>query len=446
MSIATQAAVRKLRSHLQGAGLKAQLLRGGIGSIAVKIVNTGLAFLLAVLLARTLGPEGYGIYSFAFALVSLMAIPCQLGLPELVVRETAKAQVREQWGLLRGLWRWSSLAVWTFSSLIVLTALTGIWLFGDGMGDTQRLTLLISLLLVPLVALGNLRGAAMKGLRHVVLGQLPENILRPAILLGLVGATWWISDSITPTAAMGLHAVAAAVAFIIGAVLLWRARPNGLQTSFASHYKSRQWFASALPLAMIASLQLVNNQTDLIMLGMFRSSEEVGVYKVVLTAAALVTFGLQAVHAVMSPYFAKLYSQNDMARLQVIVTMSTRASLVLALPVSLTFVFFGGFLLQFFFGEEYSAGYEALVVITAGQLFNVSVGLVGLLLTMTGHERYSLVALSLSAITNVLLNAILIPTYGMIGAAGATATTLFLWNIFMWLVVKRKLKLKTSFF
>jgi O-antigen/teichoic acid export membrane protein len=444
LSTASFSIITKLRGHLQGGGLKAQLLRGGVGSIAVKFAQTGLAFLLAVLLARTLGPAGYGIYSFAFALVSLMAVPSQLGLTELMVRETAKAQAQEQWGLLRGLWRWSSLAVWAFSSLIALAALTAIWLFGDGMGDAQRLTLLVSLLLIPLVALGNLRGAALKGLRRVVLGQLPEDVLRPAILVGLVGATWLLAGSITPSAVMGLHAVAAAVAFIIGALLLWRSRPQALEASPSPHYQSRQWLASALPLAMIASLQLINTHTDIIMLGMFRSPEEVGVYKVVVAAAVFVTFGLQAVHALMSPYFAKFYFQNDLARLQAIVTTSTRVSLVLAFPVSLGFIFFGDFFLQIFFGEGYSSGYGSLVIITVGQLFNVSVGLVGLLLTMTGHEKFSLVALAVSAMANVVLNIILIPLYGITGAAASTAVTLVLWNIFMWLVVRKKLKITSG--
>ncbi|MDI5890287.1 flippase [Halomonas rhizosphaerae] len=445
MNTATFALITKLRGHLQGGGLKAQLLRGGIGSIAVKIAHTGLAFLLAVLLARTLGPEGYGIYSFAFALVSLMAVPSQLGLPELMVRETAKAQAHEQWGLLRGLWRWSSLTVWGFSSLIALAALTGIWLFGDGMGNAQRQTLLVSLLLIPLVALGNLRGAALKGLRRVVLGQLPESVLRPAILIGLTSAIWLLVGSITPMSAMGLHAIAAAVAFIIGAFLLWRARPQSLGASPTPQFQSRQWLSSALPLAMIAGLQLINNQTDIIMLGIFRSPEEVGVYKVVVASAAFVTFGLQAVNAVVSPYFAKYYIEGDMMRFQTIVKLSTRASLVMGLPVASIFLLLGDQLLGVVFGEEYVAGYNALMIIIIGQVVNVCVGLVGTILVMTGNEKSSLFALVVSSLVNVSLNVLLIPFYGIQGAAIASVMTIMLWNFFMWHMVKKKLNIQTGF-
>jgi hypothetical protein len=75
-----------------GEGLKGQLLRGGVGSVAVKIGSTLLNVILAVVLARALGAEGFGVYSFVFALITILAIPAQMGLPNLVVRETAQAQ------------------------------------------------------------------------------------------------------------------------------------------------------------------------------------------------------------------------------------------------------------------------------------------------------------------------------------------------------------------
>jgi len=117
------------------ASLRGRLIRGGLGSLALKLGSTALGFLLAILLARTLGPEGYGVYAFVFAIVSLLAIPTQLGLPQLVVRETAKAQAAEQWGLMRGLWRWSTLAVWLFSSGVLVLAFAGLWLFGERLDD-----------------------------------------------------------------------------------------------------------------------------------------------------------------------------------------------------------------------------------------------------------------------------------------------------------------------
>ena len=92
-----------------------QFPKTGLASMALMVGSTLLTALVAVFLARLLGPAGYGVYAFAFSLITVLAIPSQLGLPQLVVRETARSQVNGDWGLMRGLWRWSSLSVWLFS-------------------------------------------------------------------------------------------------------------------------------------------------------------------------------------------------------------------------------------------------------------------------------------------------------------------------------------------
>ena len=214
---------------LQGDGLRAQLLRGGLGSLFVKAGQALLAFAVAVTLARTLGPEGYGVYSFALAILMLTAIPAQVGVPQLVVRETAKAQANGNYGLIRGLWRWGNLAVALFSAL-ALAVVGGIVWFTD-IGDGARVaTLAFGIALIPIMALANVRGACLRGLRKVVQGQLPESIIRPALLLllVLVWGAWFVEDELTPQMAMGFYVIAAVLAFVIGAWLLRRSRPAEL--------------------------------------------------------------------------------------------------------------------------------------------------------------------------------------------------------------------------
>src|SRR5699024_8289851 len=98
----------QLHTHMQGNGLNARLLRGGIGSIGIQLLDIALSLLLAVVLARLLGPDGFGIYTYVFALVSLISLPAKFGMPGLVTRETARAEVTENWGLMQGVWRWTN--------------------------------------------------------------------------------------------------------------------------------------------------------------------------------------------------------------------------------------------------------------------------------------------------------------------------------------------------
>lgn len=107
---------------IEGKGLRAQIVRSSIASVAIKVLSMTLTLVLAILLARLLGPEKYGIYTYVFALVSLLVVPAQLGLPELVVRETAKAVEKGEWRLVRGLWQWASRVIIGISVALVTNA------------------------------------------------------------------------------------------------------------------------------------------------------------------------------------------------------------------------------------------------------------------------------------------------------------------------------------
>jgi O-antigen/teichoic acid export membrane protein len=436
------------RRHFGGNDLRAELSRGALGSVLLKIISTLLSLLLAIVLARMLGPAGYGTYTYVFALVSLLAISAQIGLPSLVVRETAKAHATKQWGTMRGLWRWSSLAVSMISVLLALLGLGICGLVADRFTSTQLNTFVFGLVLVPLVALGDLRGAALRGLRRVVIGQLPEFVLRPGILILLIwaGSKYLAPAILSPSLAMGLNAAAALLAFAIGATMLWRTRPIELATMPQPEYAMRAWLAAAFPLALVSGMQLINQNTDIIMLGLFNNAEEVGVYKVVVTCATLVAFGLQTINMVITPHFARLHAQGDRERLQRLATMSARAILIFALPVVLILEIFGDKVLLYMFGKEYISGQVPLAILAIGQLVNAGMGSVGSLLTMTGHERDTARGVVIAAIVNVILNLIFIPLFGITGAAVVAVITLIVWNILLWRAVHRRLGIESMAF
>ncbi len=442
--------IRRLASlfkHTQGSGLASQLIRGGIGSIIIRVSNVLLGLTLAVVLARSLGPDGYGIYAYVFTLVTIVAIPMQLGLPRLVVRETARAQLQENWGLIRGIWRWATAIIVLLSLALVGLGFTAAWVWGEHFSDLQLTTFYWGLALIPLIALGNLRGAALEGLRRVVLGQLPENVLRPAFLLMLLFAFFWFtSDELTADQAMGLHVVAASAAFVIGGIFLYNSRPLQLRSCPASSYETNSWLRAAWPLALSAGMTQINNYTDIVMLGIYLTSAEVGVYRVAVQGAMFVLFGLQIVAMFVSPYFARFQSQGDLERLQRIAIIGARVSMLVALPTWLILYAYGDTLITIFFGSEFSEGYSSMVILGVGQVVSAFVGPVGVLLNMTGQERKVAQVLAFGAAANVILNIFLISYFGLIGAAVATSATIVISNIFLWKTAFKELGIVTSAF
>jgi O-antigen/teichoic acid export membrane protein len=107
---------------------------------------------------------------------------------------------------------------------------------------------------------------------------------------------------------------------------------------------------------------------------------------------------------------------------------------------------FGEELLITAFGPEYAGGYLALVVLATGQLLNAAAGSVGALLNMTGHARDTVAGLLAGAILNATLNLVLIPLYGIEGAAYATAITFVFWNVLLHRKVRQRLGIESSAF
>ena len=115
--------------------LRGTLLRGGLGSIGLNLSHVLFSFLISIALARILGAESFGIYSFAYALAMVLAIPAQSGMSQLVLRETAQAFAAEDWGRIRGLWTWSTGTVLVLSLVISLLLLGLLGLFQFLLGD-----------------------------------------------------------------------------------------------------------------------------------------------------------------------------------------------------------------------------------------------------------------------------------------------------------------------
>jgi len=96
------------------------------------------------------------------------------------------------------------------------------------------------------------------------------------------------------------------------------------------------------------------------------------------------------------------------------------------------------------YSPEFAEAYVPLVIICIGQLVNASIGSVGSLLNMTGHEKDTTKSIFIGATVNVLLNLALTPVWGPIGAAIATTVTLIVWNMIMWQKVRSRIGIEPS--
>lgn len=434
--------MQKILKHFKGDGLKAQLLKGASGTAALKAVHIPLTLVTGILLARTLGPENYGIYAFVLSLITLLGLPANAGLPTLLVREIAKNHVHQHWGLIRGVFELSNIFVFSYSIAIATGAGLFVWWRWGGDEISQVNSFLWALLLLPLISYQGVRTGTLRGLRWVASSQLPENVVRPLVMIALIGSGLALGKTLTTVTAIQFNAVAAFVAFIVGAYLLKIALPVDVRKA-ERKYEIKRWSASLLPLSLFSGLQTLDSQVSILFLGVLSTAEEVGLFRVAATGASLVTFGLIAVNTALAPQVARLYQAGEMEKLQRTIILSTRAAALVSFPVALIFIFWGDDLITLVFGIEYIGAATALAILCVGQLVNASAGAVAVVLNMTGHDKKTLYGVLLALVSNVTLAFLLIPYLGIIGAAISYAFSLSLWNIALMYMVKKHTGLNT---
>jgi len=192
------------------------------------------------------------------------------------------------------------------------------------------------------------------------------------------------------------------------------------------------------------AINVFTAEIDLLILGALKGPENVGVYSVAVRTADLIPFVLQAILPALAPQIARLHAAGDLHGLQRLVTLATRTLLALAVPVAVVLIVRGDWLLGLLYGPGLVQGHLALAILCVGQIINVGMGPVGMLLTMTGHERDALFCIGVSGVLNFGLSIVLIPGWGASGAAAAACVSLVVWNFLMAFSAYRRLGIQCS--
>lgn len=424
--------------------LKERLIRDVTGALGLRIISMVFGFLTSVLLARLLGKNGFGVYTYAMTWPALLGILATLGFNNLLVREVAVYNSQSAWGLMRGLLQWANAIVLIFSSLIALGAIF-VCLTLVKTGEEQMVpALCIAMISLPIVSLTSLRLAAMKGLHRVVLGQMPEKLVAPLLLLILsVSFYWFLKDKDNAAVwVIGLQSISFAITFVVGVLLLAKVLPQEVK-QVKPEYTIMTWLKAGLPFILLGGLAVINSRVAILMLGALKGADAVGVYAVVSRVTSLIVFALGILNNVLSPTFAALYVEGKLTQLQRLVTRTTRLISLSALVMTMALIGLRYWILQIF-GTEFLQGQTALIILSLGYLVNAMTGSVGLLLNMTQYANFSAATTGFSVLLNISLNWLLISRWGVNGAATAAATSMIVGNVINSIWVRWKLGIKSN--
>jgi O-antigen/teichoic acid export membrane protein len=437
---------RNIWSYLQSTGLGATLVRVSVGSVGIRVAGMIFGFITGVLLARGLGVEGYGVYGLAMSIISVATIPTEFGLPQLVTREVAAAQARNDWSHVFGVSQWADRAVIWSSAGVFTVVIAALVLMRQHISLALGVTIATGMALLPFIALGNLRGATLRGLQHIQKGQFPEFVLRPAIFSLLLFVTpLVIARPLSPWLSMVLQVISAIATFAIAG---WLLAPllKKQSTKVGERSDSIAWWRSALPMALTEGIRILYGNASILILGALATTATVGVFRIALSIAVLIAMPVNLLHVVSAPIFARLYAEGDNRRLQQMLGWVALAMSLGVLLLTAPFFFFGAQLMGTIFGVDFQSASVPLIVLSVGTFIGTLFGASAILLNMTGHEKKVARAFGASLILLVVLSPPMIVYWGDVGAALANAVATITWGLIMWRDAKRALNLDTSVF
>lgn len=419
------------------------LLRGGAVTLVLRVGSLLLAALSSIIFARAMGAEGFGTYAVILAVLSLIGLPTQMGIPTIVLRETSVHGTREDWGRVRAVWWWATRRILLTTPLALGLGLgLAYWLGPQG---TFGL-LLIGAPLVPLLALGLVRGSAMRALNFVALAQIPTTIVKPGLTVVFVAIAWLALDmTISPELALWFTTAATALSFLLGVWLLYRFQPAALRAA-PTTAPDPGWNRSIWPLAGLGAIQVIGPQLALLILGHFGTMAEVGYFKIAQSAASLAVVGLGVVSLVIGPQIARLHSRGEVDRLQSLVARGAAISLAAVILPAAILILAGEPLIRLLYGPDFAAAYPVLMILMIGQGANAFFGAVTALLVMIGNETATLVGIGIGTAVNLGCALLLVPTHGAIGAAIASTAAMIVWNVILWAIARRLTGIDTTVF
>jgi O-antigen/teichoic acid export membrane protein len=397
------------------------------GGLALLFKSGGMAsqYLFTLVVARLCGPVELGQFTLSYTILQLLNILALLGLDNLLTRKLATAHADARDAEFRSAYFRILRIVLISSVCCALLAYATAGFLAQLVFHEARLEHAIRLmaLALPPFSLITLHAAAYRGIKNMTgFGAYRS-------LIPLFNAVFLVALLHRTSEAISVAFILSSILVCIAYLLTWsRFLPNS-DKQIAPSISTLDTVGESLPMMITGSVFFIMNWTDNLLIGILGSASDVAFYDTAFKLASVSALALMAVNAIQAPLFASAYHRKDMYRLSDLVHRSTRLLFFTTIPVAILTILFAKPLLGLF-GEEFVQGIFALKILIAGNVVNALTGSVGILLQMTGQQQaYNRIVL-LSSLLAVVLCLVLIPVYGIVGAAVASTAARIIQNLF----------------
>ena len=411
---------------------KSEIVKKGSWALVFKVGGMLSIYFFHLLLAKFAGAEANGIFSTFFTLLSILAVFTILGLDTFLLKKLANFNSKQQWGSLKDTYK---KAISIVLSISIIFSLLLYFLSANNYFEFYEQADIIPFLAIILIPFSilHINAESFRAIKNIKLFSFFKNFS----IFGVAAICLLFIENPEKNIGVSVFTISVVVLSILSMVL-WLNSSRKSASSELEIVSVSSMIKESFPMFLSGSLFLLMSWVDILMLGHFNGQTDVGIYTIALKLAGLTGLILFATNTILGPKISELYHNKNMQSLASTVQSAAKFTFLLTLPIFLFIICFPNFLLNIFGGEFGTImGKEALIILSIGQMINVFFGAVIYILDMTGKQIISRNILFFTAILNIVLNYLLIPNFGIKGAAIATAISIFCWTILGAIYVKK---------
>ncbi|AKB43094.1 flippase [Methanosarcina vacuolata] len=409
-----------------------KIVKGSTVIFVGTIVSLFLGFLSRIIMIRFTTQNEYGIYSLTFTIITICTTISTLGLQDGTARYVAYFRGKNETKNVQDIIYSSIISTLMASILITSLVFTVADYIAVDIFHSQEVSYILRIMAIsiPFTVLINIIIAIFRGFDKVTTKIYFNNILQPIVYLFLLGVVVYFNPSFIKMITVYLISVLSTFIMII----IYFVKENPILVNWKNvniNHNTKTLLRNSIPLLGVSILIMIMSWTDTLMLGYFKTPEIVASYNAVYPLATLLSTGINSVGFLYLPIISNLYSKNQIKDIRKISESSTKWNFIATIPVFALLFMYPEFIINVLYGSRYSGAGNVLQILALGYIMNSLFGLNYYTLLSAGKSRLLMNCSIISAIMNIILNLILIPPYGMLGAAIASAVSFTFIEIYM---------------
>ncbi len=435
--------ITKLKAKLSSDNNLKEIISGSAVTFALKMGGMLLGYLVVLVISKQFGAEGIGIYSLTLAVITFLAMLSTMGMDMSILRYVGQFNQENHHQKLKLLYKYVleitvPVSITLSAVLFLLSDYIALHIFQN---STYCDALKIASFIIPFFAITNVNVEYIRGLKNLKISEFLRSVHRPIVnLLFLFILSIYFSNTTLP-----LYSLFIAIVFtcLVSLYFIYK-KLTTITLKTNGDFSKTELIETSFPMLITSLSTFFMGNIALVFLQIYSTTDQVGIFSVALKISMLISLVLMVVNTISAPKFSELFWAKEYHSLQQVIHQSTKIIFFSSLLIAAVAVLFNTAILSLF-GKEFIAGSVALLLLILGQLINAATGSVGIFLNMTGHQKILRNIVVISMLVSIALNYLLIPLYGINGAAFASMVCAILANISAAYYVKVHLGYTTYF-